>query len=64
MFPKTIYVKQHNVTTNPYEDDWSWKSLCLVYDNEALGIIERRFAGIEIKVVSFEPEWVKSGVME
>ena len=36
-FPIRLKLKQHC----PVHGDWLWKSLCIVYDNEALGILTR-----------------------
>lgn len=39
----SIYVKQHLP-----KEDFMWKFLCVVYDNEALGLIERLLQSSEI----------------
>jgi hypothetical protein len=44
-FPANIWVKETHVS-----GEFIWKFLCVVHDKEALGLIERRFEGIELKV--------------
>ena len=46
-FPYRIYVKEH-VVNDRGDNDFFWKSLCIVYDNEALGLIERLLTAHEI----------------
>ncbi len=42
MFPMRVYIKEYYQGNVRHErDDWFWKSLCIVYDNEALGFLER-----------------------
>ena len=45
MFPVNVYVKEY-VTV----DNFFWKFLCIVFDNEALGLIQRQFGGLELKM--------------
>lgn len=44
-YPVRVYIKEHHGT------DFFWKSLCLVYDAEAYGILERCLKPLELKVV-------------
>lgn len=46
MFPVRLSIKEH------HPDGWFWKTLCVVYDNEALGILERLLTGFEFKIES------------
>lgn len=51
-FPCRVYVKEYVRNVNDRGDDgFFWKSLCIVYDNEAFGLIERLLqnVGIEYK---------------
>ena len=38
-FPMRIYLKEYLPVYS--EEGWRWRSLCIVYCNESLGIIER-----------------------
>ena len=41
-FPCRIYVKEYVSNVNDHgHEGFFWKSLCIVYDNDALGLIER-----------------------
>ena len=47
-FPCRIYIKEYAVNDRG-DNDFFWKSLCVVYDNEALGLIERLLQRSEIE---------------
>lgn len=47
-FPCRIYVKEY-VVNDRGDNDFFWKSLCVVHDNEALGLIERLLKESEIE---------------
>ena len=47
-FPCRVYVKEW-VSVLYCGDLFFWKSLCIVYDNEALGLIERLLQQSEIE---------------
>lgn len=49
-FPMRIQIKEYHTS-----DDFLWKTLCIVYDNEALGIMERLLAtAFEFRTQSVE----------
>ena len=47
-FPVRVYVKWLDQDGK----DWRWRSICIVYDNESLGWLERALAGHELKIES------------
>jgi len=49
-FPCRIYVKEYVRNVNDHgHEGFFWKSLCIVYDNEAFGLIERLLTANEIE---------------
>jgi hypothetical protein len=48
-FPVRVYVKETHAN-----GDFFWKSLCVVYDNEALGLLERMLSSLELKIEPIE----------
>lgn len=53
-FPVRIYLKEWHPVYPPSDPGFFWKSLCIVYDNEALGILERLLGDMEHKVESVD----------
>lgn len=49
-FPVRVLVKEH------HHDGFFWKSLCIVYDNEALGLLERLLKASELELKFEESE--------
>ena len=56
-FPMRVSTKEYLPVYGNGIDVYRWKMLCIVYDNEALGFIERLLKGhdIEHKTESVEP---------
>ena len=56
-FPVRILIKEY-VPIFHRGEEFFWKSLCIVYDNEALGFLERLISATSIdhKVEPVEPE--------
>mgnify|MGYP001618994413 CR=1 FL=1 len=44
----TVFIKEYNYHG---EDNWFWKTLCVIFDSEALGLLERLIApsGFSVK---------------
>jgi hypothetical protein len=49
-FPLMLKVKETHAN-----GDFFWKTLCMVYDNEALGLLERLLSPLELKTETYEP---------
>ena len=51
-FPVRLYIKQYHHGT---KEDWFWTPLCIVYNKEALGFLERLLGSIEHKIAPVDP---------